>query len=170
MTNFIRNYLLILTIILLISGCGRESDVSLYESANAKIKEGRYLDAMNDFKQIINEFPESPILASVKFELGKMYQGYVVPNIPRRESMQEAIRYYREVEQSFPDSVQAINSLFMIAFLQANELNDYESAKGTYQEFMEKYPDHELALSADAELKNLGKTPEEILQEKVSQN
>ncbi len=160
----------VFTIIFIITACSSDSDTALYESAKANIQSEKFLDAMNDFQTILNDFPESKLTASVKFELGKMYQGNVIPKVSKDESIRKAIKLYDEIVNSFPDSIQAINSLFMIGFLEANELGNFEAARNAYEKFINKYPDHELALSAKAELMNLGKAPEEILQEKLKES
>ena len=57
--------------------------------------------------------------------------------------------------------------LFMAGFILANDLQDFDSAKETYELYLEKYPNGQLADDARVELENLGKTPEEILLEKI---
>jgi len=51
----------------------------------------------------------------------------------------------------------------MKAFIQANELQDYDAAKQTYQLFLQKFPNDEMTPSAKAELETIGLAPEEIL-------
>ncbi len=55
----------------------------------------------------------------------------------------------------------------MAGFILANDLQDFDAAKETYELYIEKYPDGQLADDAKIELENLGKTPEEILLEKI---
>ena len=57
---------------------------------------------------------------------------------------------------------EAPKALFMIGFIQANELFQYAEAKRTFNSFIETYPKHELAYSAEMELQNIGKSPEEV--------
>jgi len=58
--------------------------------------------------------------------------------------------------------------LFMAGFVLANELNMYNEATETYNYFIEKFPEHELAASAKEELDNMGLTPEEILRKNIA--
>ena len=58
----------------------------------------------------------------------------------------------------------------MIGFIQANKLNQLDSARVSYTKFLELYPDTEMATSAESELENLGLTPDEILAKKIENN
>lgn len=54
----------------------------------------------------------------------------------------------------------------MIGFVYENDLNDLENAKQTYEAFLQKYPnDPDFADDAQMALKNLGKSPEELIKE-----
>jgi len=50
----------------------------------------------------------------------------------------------------------------MIGYRYANDLNDLEKAKEAYNEFLQKYPEHELAPSVQWELDHLGQDISEI--------
>ena len=56
----------------------------------------------------------------------------------------------------------------MAGFISANELNNFDEATSIYKQFLKEYPDNELAASAQAELDNMGLSPEEILQKKLA--
>jgi hypothetical protein len=45
-----------------------------------------------------------------------------------------------------------------------NSLQDYGKAKTVYTEFIRKYPESELVEDARISIRNLGKSPEEILE------
>ena len=76
---------------------------------------------------------------------------------------EKAIEYYERLLREFPDSEHAQMALFMIGYVQSNELRDYNKAKIVYQEFLEKYPNSELAVSVKFELDNMGKSPEDLI-------
>jgi hypothetical protein len=56
----------------------------------------------------------------------------------------------------------------MAGFIYANELQNYKEAEALYKQFLSEYPENELAPSAQAELDNLGLSPEEILQKNLA--
>ncbi|MEK6553013.1 MAG: tetratricopeptide repeat protein, partial [Bacteroidota bacterium] len=90
------------------------------------------------------------------------------PNVSKDESLKKAVEYYQRLYQQFPKDERAPKALFMSGFILANELRNIDAARLTYQQFLDKFPKHELTTPARTELDNLGKTPEEILQEKTA--
>ena len=163
-----RSYIVLLLSVIILFGCSSKSDKELFESANQNIKNEMYAEAILDFQEINNEYPESDLAAKATFEIGKIYQGQMIKNLTGTQSFEKAIEYYTIIVDKFPDDENAPNALFMIGFIQANELKQLDNARETYEMFMEKYPDSELASSAQAEIDNLGLSPEEILRQKMS--
>ncbi|MBU0561598.1 MAG: tetratricopeptide repeat protein [Bacteroidetes bacterium] len=164
-------YSILALIFLLISfGCQSKSDRDYFDSAKNNINESKYVEALNDFESLVKEFPNSSLAEQTYFEIGKLYHGQVVKNLSKEESLQKAIENYKVVYTKFPESKSAAHSFFMVGFIQANELNQFDSAEVTYRAFLEKYPDNEMAISAQAELDNLGLSPEEILKRKIAES
>lgn len=56
----------------------------------------------------------------------------------------------------------------MAGFINANELQNYDEATKLYKQFLVEYPNDELAASAQAELDNMGLSPEEILMKNMA--
>jgi TolA-binding protein len=164
-----RKVLSILLAGFLLVSCGTQADQDLYESAKENLKNEEYVNALADFRKLVDNFPKSKYRAEVYFEIGKLYHGKVDKNLNDEQSFKQAISYYESVYKNFPNDKNAPNALFMSAFLYANELGNLELAKERYELFMQKYPDHEMAASAQAELDNLGRSAEEILQKKMVQ-
>ncbi len=75
----------------------------------------------------------------------------------------KAIQLYYMVAEKLPPHAAQANALFMVGFIY-NELGDLTKAKATYEDFLRRYPNNQLAESARMEIKNLGKTPEQILE------
>lgn len=132
-------------------------------------KEDAYKIAANNYLKVINEFPDLPEAGKCAMEAGKLYQSLLVPNVSKEESLKNAVSLYKKVVNKFPDSQDAEPALFMIGFIQANELRQIDSAKTTYQTFLQKYQNSKLVASVKMELDNLGATPEEILKKKDKQ-
>lgn len=65
----------------------------------------------------------------------------------------------------FPGSRYAPTTIFLKAYVYENLMGNYGQASTVYQGFLKKYPDHELADDAEAALKYLGKSPEELVKE-----
>lgn len=76
-----------------------------------------------------------------------------------------AIDFFNRIINDYPEFDKVAYSMFLVAFIYDDQLKDYESAKNSYNAFIEKYPDHEMTDAARFSIKNLGKSPEELIQE-----
>jgi TolA-binding protein len=74
-----------------------------------------------------------------------------------KEAYADAIENFKLILEKYPDGETTAQSTFMLGFIYANSLENYEQAKKYYTLFIEKYPDHDLADDAQYELNNLGK-------------
>lgn len=164
-----RKLVIILLALILLMSCGTEDDQDLYESAKENIENEEYVSALADFRKLADDFPKSKYRAEVDFEIGKLYHGKIDKNLTEEQSFIQAISYYESVYLNFPDDLNSPNALFMTAFLYANEIGNLDIAREKYELFLEKYSDHEMVASAQAELDNLGISAEEILQKKIVQ-
>ena len=77
----------------------------------------------------------------------------------------KAVSYLTRIESEFPTFQNMGNVTFLIGFTYENNMQDYEKAKQYYELFIEKYPDHPLVKDTHILIKNLGKTPEELVKE-----
>ncbi len=74
-----------------------------------------------------------------------------------KHQINQALDYYKKLLAEYPDGRRAPESLFMLGFINANDLKKYDEARKYYTEFIKKYPKHELADDAQYELKTMGK-------------
>jgi len=147
----------------IISACSSENDKTLYDSAVKSIDEEKYELGITNFEKIISEFPESKYRPKVLFELGKMYQARLNKKTNEVDSYKNSKKYFSMLYKEFPKDKNAGSSIFMVAFIQANLLNQLDSAKVNYQKFISEFPNHSMVESAKAEISNLGVPPEEII-------
>ncbi|MCW5920597.1 MAG: hypothetical protein KIS71_12520, partial [Bacteroidetes bacterium] len=63
----------------------------------------------------------------------------------------------------YPKSNRAAYSLFLQGYISENNLEDTLSARKYYNEFLEKYPNNEMAESARFSILNLGKSAEDVM-------
>ena len=162
-------YLLVGISIFLIS-CSGKTDKDIYESAIENITNEKYAESLALFEVIVAEYPNSEYYKDAILQTGELYQGNVNKNMSFEESQKNAINSYRLFQSKYPDDPKASQVLFMIGFIQANKLNQLDSARVSYTKFLELYPDTEMATSAESELENLGLTPDEILAKKIENN
>lgn len=164
----VRSLFLFLAVIILVNCSGKNAQ-EYYDSGMTNIKDAKYIEALTDFKNLIKEYPKDKLVANAYFEMGKIYHGKLIKDLSNVQSSENAVYNYQVVANKYPDSPVAPNALFMVAFIQANELSQFGKAKETYTKFLQKYPDSELAKSAQAELDNLGIPAEEILKKNLKE-
>lgn len=79
-------------------------------------------------------------------------------------SFPKAIDLYSWVVDKYPDNEQTANSTFMLGYTYDNDMKDYGEARKYYEQFLSKYPEHDLAASAKVLLENLGVPDDEIIE------
>ncbi|OGU42742.1 MAG: hypothetical protein A2455_01150 [Ignavibacteria bacterium RIFOXYC2_FULL_35_16] len=161
-------YLVVLSFILI--GCSKKPDQDYLKSAEENLKNNKIQEAISDLENYVKENPENEKSPEALTKLASIYQNKMLKTLSDIESLENAVNIYRQVYDDYPNSKQAPTSLFMSSFILANELQKYDLAKASYNLFLQKYPNHELASSAREELKNLGLSPEEILEKKSAPN
>ena len=68
--------------------------------------------------------------------------------------------------KDYPDYDKTPAGMFMMAsFIYEDQLRDLDKARAMYERIIADYPESELIPSVQASLKNLGKTPEELIRE-----
>lgn len=75
----------------------------------------------------------------------------------------QSIFYYDKILSNYPDFYKTAECLFLKAFIYENQLANLEKAKVFYSQFLAEYPNHPLAKDAEASIKFLGKSPEELV-------
>jgi len=75
----------------------------------------------------------------------------------------KAISIYENIDKNYTKYDKHAQSLFLLGFTYENDLKNLDKAKRLYEEFLQKYPEHELAEASQFSLKNLGKSPEDIV-------
>jgi outer membrane protein assembly factor BamD (BamD/ComL family) len=167
-------YTLLLLISLVLAGCGKptaEESFAAGEQSQLKaednlgspagVQDSLFLLAIHHFEQVVENNPDHPLAESALFRVAELHT-----NGTRRFT--EAIDAYQRFGALFGGSPQAPVSMFMVGFLYNNELHQIDSADAAYRRFLKDYASHELAASARAELDNLGKSPEQIIEQRIA--
>src|SRR3954451_25156835 len=64
------------------------------------------------------------------------------------QQSQAAIDQFKSIPNEYPGSHERVNALFTIGKIYQDDLNDLPQAKSTFEEFLKKYPAHDLAADA----------------------
>jgi len=157
------------SLLLLFFGCSsNKSDKELFDEAETNLKEKKYPEAVISFEELINDHPDSKLAPEALSQLASIYQNKQVKNLSEEENLEKAIELFKKLHDNYPSSEYAPSGLFMAGFISANELHNYEAATIIYKQFLKEYPNNELASSAQAELDNMGLSPEEILKKNMA--
>ena len=86
------------------------------------------------------------------------------------ETYDKSLALYTKITETAPDHRKAPTAFFMIGYVYANDLKDLDKGKAAFELFLQKFPNDQMAEAARGELKNLGKSPEEVLKELLQNN
>jgi TolA-binding protein len=104
-----------------------------------------------------------------KYPEDSLTPGYLFKAANLAMTMQDgpqALTLFNRILTAYPDDPKSSMSLFFVAFVQENLMQNLDKAKETYLLFIEKYPESDFADDAQMSLMNLGKSLEQILQER----
>jgi TolA-binding protein len=148
---------------LILTFCNSNKEQELFKEGHQLESNSKFDEAIVKFQEVVNEYPTGKQADSSLFEIAKIYQGQVIKNLGSLESLRKSVETYKLIVKKYPESKLAESSLFMAAFILANELKDFPQAERMYKLYIQKYPEGTLVNDAKVELSNLGKSPEEIL-------
>jgi TolA-binding protein len=146
-------------------GCSRPGAEEMFNRGVEAQKAEQYDSAIDSYWELIRAYPDSVRTPEAYYAIATIYQN-------QKKSYHEAIQVFRQVVDKFPNHATAPSSSFLIGFIYNNDLKNVDSARIAYQDFIIKYPTNQLVGSAQFELANLGKSPDDILKEqtKAAQN
>ena len=143
-------------IVILITSCGIfKSAEDLFLEAEAKRNTGDSKDALVLLEKITNKFSDHENASKAQYLIAEIYYRDL-------RDFSKAVNEYGVLRQKYPESSQVPFSLFMEGFIYANMLSNFEKARTHYEEFLNKFSNHELSQSVQFELKYLGIEIQEI--------
>ena len=158
-----KSIIALITFFLIVSCSSKKSDKELFDEAQKNLKEDKIPEAVMAFEELINDHSDGELTPEALSQLASLYQNKRIKSLSEKENLEKAITLFKKLHNEYPKSTYAPSGLFMAGFIYANELQNYKEAEALYKKFLSEYPDNELAPSAQAELDNLGLSPEEIL-------
>jgi TolA-binding protein len=158
----------LLTLLLIVGCSSKKSDKELFDEAQKNLTEDKIPEAVMAFEELVNDHSDSELTPEAISQLASLYQNKRIKSLSEKENLEKAITLFKKLHDEYPKSSNAPSGLFMAGFIYANELQNYKEAEILYKQFLNEYPDNELAPSAQAELENLGLSPEEILEKNLA--
>ena len=149
---------------------------NLVDSINAKEAELKKLEVLTPgnsfgfeaiklYKQFADSFPNEKSAPDYLFKAANVSIGV-------RQYIQ-AINFLERIKTYFPGYEKSPESLFLMAFIYDNYLDQKGKARDVYQEVIDQYPGHKFASDAKEVIKTLEMTDEELIkmfQEKEKEN
>lgn len=129
----------------------------LFNNEDIQISKDEAINLIGLYQDYATEFPKDSLAPVYLFRASDLSMNLQRPN--------ETISLFNEILQKYPDYEKTSSVLFLKAFVYEDQLGDLENAKKYYEEYLEKYPNSDFADDAEMSLKNLGKTPEELILE-----
>jgi TolA-binding protein len=155
---------------ILLAGCSSKSSKDYMKAAKEDMMKKNITEAISNYETVVKDFPESSEAPEALFQIASLYQNKMVKDLSDKDCFQKASDTFRAVFDKYPKYEKAPMALFLSGFILANDLKDYDAATSTYNLFLEKYPDDQLATSAREELDNMGLSPDQILKKKEQKN
>ncbi|MGE0041980.1 MAG: outer membrane protein assembly factor BamD [Vicinamibacterales bacterium] len=135
---------------------GVDADQFLFQRGQEALKEEHWLDARQYFRQIDDNYPQSPYRPDAKLAVGDTYIGEHTT-----ESLILAVAEFREFQTFYPTNPRADYAQFRLAKAYAEQMlkpeRDQTATKDTIRElqvFVDKYPNSTLMPEAQALLRD----------------
>ena len=135
-----------------------EKELFASEKLDAK-KAAKMVNLYDLYYQHYHLYPETP---DFLFKAGELTENI---NQPYR-----AINYYTHCYEEYPAFKFSAECLFRMANLYDYKLNNYIKAKALYTEVKEQFPKSQMAKDADAAIKLMSKTDQEMIKEFEKKN
>lgn len=103
-----------------------------------------------------------------KFKSDEASAGYLFKAADVSRALQDhdkSLEIWKRVYTNYPDFEKTPHSLFLSGFCYENDKGDIETARTLYQEFLNKYPSHDLRDDVQFSIDHLGMSPEDIIKE-----
>ncbi|MBN2174242.1 MAG: tetratricopeptide repeat protein [Bacteroidales bacterium] len=130
---------------------------SLFSDENKTIDRTKARELIDAYVQFAADYSKDARAPEYLFKAGDMAMNMNMPH--------KAIEIFDKIMNNYPDYEKTPQCLFLKGYVYENDLKDLDMAKKIYEEFLQKYPDDEFADDAEISIKNLGKSPEDLIRE-----
>jgi TolA-binding protein len=148
-------------------GCGKSHKMAAadyFAAADSLIQKGKYDEAIQTLEGVSKLIPsDTANMIKAGILVADVY-GAHLNNYPK------AIESLQRIVDTYPTEPLAATCLFKIGFTYETETKDMAKARQTYEEFLKKYPAHELATSVRLSLEHLGESDDELLERILKKN
>jgi len=169
-----KNYCLFLLVIAFLSSCngGEKNEMSredrlkeikkketiVRDSYETGVIDSKTAESLRkDYLAYASDFPEDSLAPQYLHKAAEVAMGINME--------QEALKSLDLLLTKYPSYSMLPDALFYKGFILENYLKDVPAAIKVYEDFLKKYPKHELAPQVQATLLNIGKSSEQLVDE-----
>lgn len=113
--------------------------------------------AIEAYQEFAEAFPNDTATPEFLFRKADLYRSL--------KEGDKSVQTYNHILSHYPNFHKAPYCLFLKGFVLENEIGNFPKAKEAYEAFLNQHPNHVLAKDVKFSLSNLGKSPEEIIQQ-----
>ena len=124
-------------------------------NSNKPLNKAKATQFIDKSKQYVASFPDEEMSPAFLFRAGEVARAI--------KDYQASILMMDQVYNKYPDHEKAPSALFLKAFTYEENLNDTESAKKYYNEFLQRFPEHDLAKQVEQLLGVIDQSPEDLI-------
>lgn len=132
-------------------------ETKMQATRNMPLDQGTAMFAMRVYDEYASYFPDETKSPEYLFKAGELANSL--------QLAQPALSYLGRVMSKYPNYKNAPYALFMQGMIYDDQLKDTANARKIYTQVIQKYPESQLAKDAEASIKNLGKSVEELVRE-----
>jgi len=107
------------------------------------------------YSEFADKYPQSKRTPDFLFSAGRYCMSYNLST--------KAIAFFDRIIQNYPEYPKHPDSYFLKAFIYDSQLSNLPMARKSYEQLIEKYPNHELAKQAKQLISILGKNLEDVV-------
>ena len=134
-----------------------ENNLFNQDKTNFILDTGNAMAAIHAYEAYANNIKDDSMSAEYLFRAADVYRSM--------KKFDKSVAVYDRIIAEYPNSYRAPYSVFLKGFICENETNEIEKARDYYHQFLATYPNHKLKKDVAFSLKNLGKTPEELIKQ-----
>jgi tetratricopeptide (TPR) repeat protein len=135
----------------------KEEKALMAEAKTGNVDTAKVSKLLADYDAYATKYPDDTTGANYLFKAADFYRYLKQPL--RSEAL------YERIYNNYPKYDKRPYALFLQGFIYENEVNNPEAAKAKYQQFLKEYPDHAIAKDVQMTLDNVGKSPEQMMEE-----
>jgi outer membrane protein assembly factor BamD (BamD/ComL family) len=129
----------------------------LFSPANTTFNRKKADSLIAMYEDYVKRFPDDSLSPKFLFQSSSILMNLGEAN--------KAIEGFDKIAAKYPQYSKVSLCLFFKAFIYENYLHDLNKARANYEDFIVRYPNSEFVPSAQASIRNLGKTPEQMVRE-----